>query len=119
MSEQRNDLFGEIFQRYFTPAIGTCPPMEGALVERLLALTDDVHDRLAQTRRAAVAWADEERPNAGITSESFVVTQYGLMYAAGLSEPAHALYYLATPLALFDSLIDHIENAQRREDTVV
>ena len=56
MSEQRYDFFGEIFQRYFRPAIGAYPQMGGALVERLLTFTDDVPDRLAQTRRAAMAW---------------------------------------------------------------
>ena len=55
MSEQRYDFFGEIFQRYFRPAIGAYPRMGGALVERLLTLTDDVPDRLAQTKGAAMA----------------------------------------------------------------
>ena len=88
---------GEIFQRYFRPAIGAYPRMGGALVERLFALTDDVPDRLAQTRGAAMAWGKAETPNARITSELFVVTQHGLMYAAGLNESRRALYYLATP----------------------
>ena len=84
MSEQRYDFFGEIFQRYFRPAIGAYPQMGGALVERLLALTDDVPDRLAQTRRAAMAWGKAETSNARITSELFVITQHGLMYAANV-----------------------------------
>ena len=74
--------------------------MGGALVERLLTLTDDVPDRLAQTRRAAMGWGKAETPNARITSESFslfVITQHGLMYAAGLNESRRALDYLATP----------------------
>ena len=50
MSEQLYDFFGEIFQRYFRPAIDAYPRMGGALVERLLTLTDEVPDRLAQTR---------------------------------------------------------------------
>jgi hypothetical protein len=54
MSERRYDFFGEIFQRYFRPAIGAYPQMGGALVERLLTLTDDVPDRLA--RRGAPRW---------------------------------------------------------------
>jgi hypothetical protein len=45
MSEQRYDFFGEIFERYFRPAIGAYPHMGGALVERLLALTDHDPDR--------------------------------------------------------------------------
>ena len=57
MSEQLYDFFGEIFQRYFRPVIGEYPRMGGALVERLLTLTDDVPDRLAHTQRAAMARA--------------------------------------------------------------
>ena len=86
MSEQLYDFFGEIFQRYFRPAIDAYPRMGGGLVDRLLRLTDDVPDKLAQTRCAAMAWGKAEDPNAKITSELFVITQYGLMYAAGLNE---------------------------------
>src|ERR1700740_1917974 len=86
MSEQLYDFFGEIFQRYFRPAIDVYPRMGGALVERLLTLTDDVPDRLAQTRCAATAWAKAETANARITSELFVITQHGLIYAAGLKQ---------------------------------
>ena len=85
MSEQLYDFFGEILQRYFRPAIDKYPRMGGVLVERLFALTDDVPDRLVQTRRAAMAWGNAETPNARITSELFVITQHGLMYAAGLN----------------------------------
>ena len=91
MSEQLYDFFGEIFQRYFRPAIGAYPRMGGVLGERLLMLTDDVPDRLAQTRRAAMAWGNAETPNARITSELFVITQQGLLYAAGLNESRRAL----------------------------
>ena len=82
MSEQRYDFFGDIFDRYFGAAVGAYPQMGGALVERLLALTDDVADRLAEPRRAAMAWCKVETPNARTTSELFVITQHGLMYAA-------------------------------------
>ena len=60
MSEQRYDFFGEIFQRYFRPAIDAYPRMGAVLVERLLTLSDDVPDRLTQTRCAATAWAKAE-----------------------------------------------------------
>ena len=119
MSEQLYDFFGEIFQRYFRSAIGAYPRMGGALVERLLTLTDDVPDRLAQTRGAAMAWGKAETPNARITSELFVITQHGLMYAAGLNESRRALYYLATPPALFDPFVDQVQTAELREGTVV
>jgi hypothetical protein len=119
MSEQLYDFFGEIFQRYFKPAIDSYPRSGGALVERLLTLTDDVPDRLAQTRRAAMAWGNAESPNVRITSELFVITQHGLMYAAGLNESRHALYYLATPPPLFDPFVDQVDTAELSDAVVV
>jgi Glucose-6-phosphate dehydrogenase, NAD binding domain len=119
MSEQRYDFFGEIFERYFRSAIGAYPQMGGALVQRLLTLADDIPDRLAQTRRAAMAWGEAETSSARITSELFVITQHGLIYAAGLNESRGALYYLATPPGLFDPVVDQIDNAELREGEVV
>src|SRR6202008_2496993 len=119
MSEQLYDLFGELFQRYFRPAIDAYPRMGGTLVERLLTLSDDVPDRLAQTRCAAIAWAKAESPNARMNSELFVITQHGLMYAAGLNESRRALYYLSTPRALFDPFVDQVDTAELREGAVV
>jgi hypothetical protein len=119
MSEQLYDFFGEILHRYFSPAIDAYPRMGGALVEKLLTLTDDVPDRLAETRRAAMAWGTSETPNARITSELFVITQHGLMYAAGLNESRSALYYLATPPVLFDPFVDQVGNADLRDGAVV
>ena len=114
MSEQLYDFLGEIFQRYFRLAIDAYPRMGGALVERLLALTDEVPDRLAQTQRAARAWGKAETPNARITSELFVITQHGLMYAAGFNESRRALYYLATLPAMFDPFVDQVDTAELR-----
>ena len=119
MSVQLNDFFGEIFRRYFRPAIDEYPRMGGALVERLLTLTDDVPDRLAQTQRAAEAWGKAETPNARITSELFVITQHGLLYAAGFNESRRALYYLATPPALFEPFVDQVDTAELRGGAVV
>lgn len=119
MSVQRYDFFGEIFQRYFSPAIDAFPLMGGVLVERLLTLTDDVPDRLTQTRGAAMAWGKAETPDARITSELFVITQHGLMYAAGFNESGRALYYLATPSALFDPFVDQVDTAEPHEGAVV
>jgi hypothetical protein len=119
MSEQRYDFFDEIFQRYFRPAIDVCPLMRDALVERLFTLSDDVPDRLAQIRRAAMAWGKAETPDAGISSELFVITQHGLMYAAGFSQSGRAFYYLATPPGLFDPFVDQIDTAELRDDEVV
>ena len=119
MSEQLYDFFGEIFQRYFRPAIDSYPRSGGALVERLLTLTDDIPDRLAQTRRAAMAWGNAESPNVRITSELFVITQHGLMYAAGWNGSRRALYYLATPPPLFDPFVDQVDTAELRGAVVV
>ena len=119
MSEQRYDFFVEVFQRYFGPAVDTYPQMGGTLVERLLTLTDDVPDRLAQARRAAMAWCRLETPNVRTASELFVITQHGLMYAARLNESRRALYYLATPPGLFDPLVDQIDTAELRDGEVV
>ncbi|MGX9787951.1 glucose-6-phosphate dehydrogenase [Mycobacterium sp. MMS18-G62] len=119
MSEQRYDFFGEIFERYFRPAIGAYPQVGAPLVERLLALADDIPDRLAQIRRAAMAWGTAETSNARITSELFVITQQGLIYAAGLNESRGALYYVATPPGLFDPFVDQIDTAELREGDVV
>ena len=119
MSEQLYDYFGEIFERYFRPAIDAHPRTGGALVERLLTLSDDVPDHLAETRGAARAWGKAETPNARITSELFVITQHGLMYAAGFNESRRALYYLATPSALFDPFVDQVDTAELRAGAVV
>jgi hypothetical protein len=119
MSEQLYDFFGEIFQQYFRPAIDAYPRMGSALVQKLLTLTDDVPDRLTQTRCAAMAWAKAENPNASLTSELFVITQHGLMYAAGLNTSRQALYYLATPPALFDPFVDQVDTAALRKAAVV
>jgi hypothetical protein len=119
MSEQLYDYFGEIFQRYFRPAIDAYPRVGGSLVERLLTLSDDVPDHLAETRGAALAWGKAEVPNARITSELFVITQQGLMYAAGFNESRRALYYLATPSALFDPFVDQVDTTELRAGAVV
>jgi glucose-6-phosphate 1-dehydrogenase len=66
-----------------------------------------------------MAWAEAETPNARITSELFVITQHGLIYAAGLNESRRALYYLATPPALFDPFVGEVDTAELHEGAVV
>jgi hypothetical protein len=120
MSEQPYDFFGEIFQRYFRPAIDAYPRMGGALVERLLTLTDDVPDRLAQTPGAPQRHGPKPRPRTpGSPRNSSVITQHGLMYAAGFNDSRRALYYLATPPALFDPFVDQVDTAELRDGAVV
>ncbi|OBF27739.1 glucose-6-phosphate dehydrogenase [Mycobacterium sp. ACS1612] len=118
MNEQRYDFFGEIFQRYFRAAVDMCPLAGDALVARLFTLSDDIPDRLAQMRRAAMAWGAAETPNADMSSELFVITQHGLMYAAGLTESRRTLYYLATPPGMFDSFVDQVDTAALPEGAV-
>ena len=49
-----------------------------------------------------------------------MITQHGLMYAAGLNESRRALYYLATPPALFqDPFVDQVDITELREGAVV
>ncbi|MDT5008506.1 MAG: hypothetical protein QOH57_123 [Mycobacterium sp.] len=119
MSEQLYDFFGEIFRRYFIPAIDAYPRMGRTLVGSLLSLTDDISDKLNQTRCAATAWGKAENPNAEITSELFVITQHGLMYAAGLNESQRPLYYLATPQGLFDPFVDQVDTAELPDGAIV
>ena len=119
MSEQLHDFFGEVFQRYFRPAIDAEPRLSGGPVERIFTLTDAVQDPLEQSRRGAQAWGHTEVGDARFGTEFFVITQYGLMYAAEMSNERRALYYLATPPTLFDPLVDQVETAELHEDAVV
>ena len=119
MNDHAHDFFGDIFQRYFRPAVDEYPGMGAALVHRLMTSTDDVQDRLAEARHAALAWSREEHSPAVITSELFVITQCGLMYAAGFGDSRHRHYYLATPAALFDPFVDQVEGVQLHPGEVV
>ncbi|OMB98146.1 glucose-6-phosphate dehydrogenase [Mycobacterium sp. NS-7484] len=120
MTQQRYDFFGDLFARYFRPAIDRYPLTAATLVHRLLACTDDVQDRLAQARLAAEVWGSEELGHAGhATSELFVFTQCGLMYGARFADARHGHYYLATPRPMFDALVDQIEHTALRPGTVV
>ncbi len=118
--QQRHaDVFGSIFQRYFEPSIDEYPGTCAALIHRLMTSSDDVQDRLAQARHVALAWSKAESGHAGITSELFVITQFGLMYGAGFGDRRHAHYYLATPAALFDPFVDQVEGVQLHAGEVV
>lgn len=113
MTQQRYDFFGDLFARYFRPAIDQYPSTAGTLVHRLLACTDDLQDRLAQARLAAEVWGEEELGHPGRVrpaSELFVITQCGLIYGARFADARHGLYYLATPHSMFDAFVDQIEH---------
>ena len=123
MNDQPYDLFGDVFRRYFKPAIDVYPHTGRTLVHRLLTSTDEVQDRLAEAQHAALAWSRAESGHADIHSELFVITQCGLMYAASFSatsgEAPHRLYYLATPSALFDAFVDQVDGTALRAGAVV
>jgi glucose-6-phosphate 1-dehydrogenase len=114
MTAQRYDVFGDIFERYFSSAVDEYPGAGLALVHSLLTSTDEVQDRLAEARHAAMEWRNAESVRAGVVSELFVITQCGLMYAANFDDTGHHLHYLATPVALFDPFIDQIEHVSLR-----
>jgi glucose-6-phosphate 1-dehydrogenase len=119
MNDQPYDLFGDVFGRYFKPAIDVYPHTGRTLVHRLLTSTDEVQDRLAEAQHAALAWSRAESGHADIQSELFVITQCGLMYAASFDDARHPLYYLATPSALFDAFVDQIDCTALRSGAVV
>lgn len=119
MNDHAHDFFGDIFQRYYKPALDEYPQTGAALVHRLMTSTDDIQDRLAQARHAALAWNQAESPSGAITSELFVITQCGLMYAACFGDARHAHYYLATPDRLFDPFVDQVEGVQLQPGEVV
>ncbi|MGA5537547.1 glucose-6-phosphate dehydrogenase [Mycolicibacterium nivoides] len=126
MIQQRHDFFGDVFARYFKPAIDAIdqyPSAAGTLIHRLLACTDDLQDRLAQARLAAEVWGEEELGHPGHhvhpASELFVITQCGLMYGARFADARHGLYYLATPHTMFDAFVDQVELTPLSLGTVV
>ena len=97
----------EVLLRYFGPEFSSSPRMPHADLEKLL--TDDAQRRLEHARLAALEWANAEvHGDVEITSERWVVTPRGLLYAAGLSGAGshRSLYYLATPPAMFEPLVD-------------
>lgn len=119
MTAQRYDLFGDVFERHFSAAIDEYPGAGLALVHSLLTSTDEVLDRLAEARHAALVWRDTESVRAGVASELFVITQCGLMYAADFDGAGHHLHYLATPTALFDAFVDRVESVELHPGDVV
>lgn len=106
MSERPVAFLDEVLQRYFGAEFGSCPEMRRGDLERLL--TDDAHRRRVRARLAAVEWGDIEiHSSVEIRSECWVITPRGLLYAAGLAGgPRRFLYYLATPTALFEPIVD-------------
>jgi hypothetical protein len=106
MSERLVTFLDEVLQRYFGPEFGSSARMRHGDLEKLL--TDDAERRLAHVRLAAVEWGTTEiRGNVEIRAEHWVITPRGLLYAAELATSAdRSLYYLATPRALFEPVVE-------------
>lgn len=130
MSERIIGFLDKVLRRYFGPEFGSCPRMRRADLERLL--TDDAIRRLVRARQTAMDWGNSEIiGNVQITSERLLITPRGLLYAAALSGPVRgtrpptprlfheptdaaglsasphwSLYYLGTPRALFEPIVD-------------
>ncbi|MGE2732761.1 glucose-6-phosphate dehydrogenase [Mycolicibacterium vaccae] len=119
MSEPLYDFFGEVFRRYFQPPIDVYPWLGGRRIEQMFSLTDAVQDPLEQSRRGAATWGRSEAGDARFATEMFVITQQGLLYAAEMNSPRRALYYLATPPALFDPFVDQMERTDLDDGAVV
>lgn len=123
MNDPAYDFFGDVFARYFKPALDAYPQVGRALVHRLFASTDDVRDRVSEARHAALVWGKFETGGAAMASECFVITQCGLMYAANFcvdsADAAHRLHYLATPAGLFDAFVDQVEGTALHSGEVV
>ena len=110
------DFFDEVLRQYFGSGIGWYARIRWADVERLLC--DDTRRRLGHIRLAAMEWGRAETGrvagsagagDVAITEESLLVTPHGLVYVAGLNgRPPRPLYYLATPSALFEHIVDRV-----------
>lgn len=120
MTERSRTFFDEVLWRYFGAEPGTLPRMRRTDVEKLL--TDDARRRLVHARLAAVEWGGTEMlAHVEITAERWVIAPRGLLYAAGLRGSAHGssrLYYLATPAALFEAIVDRAGASHPRQGSV-
>jgi hypothetical protein len=121
MSQRVFGFLDEVLQRYFGARLGSCAPMRRADLERLL--TDDAQRRLDRARLAAADWSGTEiTGGVRVASECLLITPRGLLYAAGLTgtarpasglvPPPRPVYYLATPLALFEPIAERVAAAR-------
>ncbi|MCX5046373.1 glucose-6-phosphate dehydrogenase [Aldersonia sp. NBC_00410] len=117
-SELLFDFVDEVLQQYFGPEHGSAARVERSDVESLL--TDDTRRRVAQARVAAMEWGRTEVAGVVIASDRLVITPRGVLYAAGMSAPGarRPLYYLATPIELFESIVDRVEVTSQRHLSV-
>lgn len=111
------DFFNEVFRPYVGAESAAHPVVDRDAVDRLLS--DDTARRMTQGRLAAMEWGTADAGAVVITDEHLLITDEGLMYAARLDGPGRAsgerrsLYYLATPAALFDAVVDGADHLDR------
>ncbi len=113
------DFVDEVLQRHFGPEYSSAARMDRKHVEQLL--TDDTRRRVEEARSAAVEWGKSELAgDVVIASDRLVITSHGLVYAAGMSAAgAHRpLYYLATPIELFESMVERVDATSLRQGSV-
>ncbi|MGV9712086.1 glucose-6-phosphate dehydrogenase [Gordonia sp. NPDC003424] len=113
------DFVDEVLQRHFGPEYSSADRIDRHHVEQLL--TDDTRRRVEEARDAAVEWGRSELAGeVVIASDRLVITSHGLVYAAGMSAPgAHRpLYYLATPIELFESIVERVDDTSLRQGSV-
>lgn len=113
------DFVDQVLQGHFGPDYSSAATIDRADVE--LLLTDDTRRRVDEARDAAVEWGRTEiAGEVMIASDRLVITAHGLVYAAGMSAPGahHPLYYLATPIELFEPIVEHVDTMSLGESSV-
>lgn len=104
------DFIDEILRGHFGPGYSSDTTTDRRHVEQLL--TDDTRRRVEESRAAAVEWGRAEvAGEVVIASDRLVITSHGLVYAAGMSSSGghQPLYYLATPVELFESMVERVD----------
>lgn len=111
MSEHLFSFLDEVLRRHPGPDLASCPQMRRPELERLL--TDDGRRRLSRASRAAADWGRAEGGSA-VAADCLLITPRGLVYAAAVPVPRQpvALYYLATPPALFEPVAERLDAAR-------
>ncbi|MFW0796649.1 glucose-6-phosphate dehydrogenase [Gordonia sp. CPCC 205515] len=113
------DFVNEVLQGHFGPDYSSATGIDRADVDMLL--TDDTRRRVEEARDAAVEWGRTEIDGeVMIAADRLVITSHGLVYAAGMTSPGadRSLYYLATPVELFEPLVGHVDTLSLRLSSV-
>lgn len=118
-SDPLADFVDEVLRRHFGPDYASAAGIDRNHVEQLL--TDDTRRRVAESRAAALEWGKTEvGREVAIACDRLVITSKGLVYAAGMSAAGagRPLYYLATPIELFESVVEGVDLTSLRQSAV-